>query len=495
MEKKNPRKKHHYRRKKYGSKFIIAVAVLLVALCCAASALLVSAFGIHFREGMLTQDQIDQAINLAEEDPELLGESSAPLSGEVSGDLVKKKGAYTFIVGGSSNGFINTDTLMLVYFEPAAGKLNILQIPRDTYVVNTGGSSRKINAAYAYQRGDGLKKTIADTFGIAVDNYVVIGTQTFREVVDKIGGVTVTVPMDMDYEDPAQDLYIHLKAGTQTLDGDKAEQFVRFRKGYVNQDLGRMNAQKVFLSAMADKLFSIDGVTKMPGIISTVFQNLRTDMSVADMIGYATKCFDLDTSAMQFFSLPGESYKNGTYVSIYKDETIALLNAYFNPYTRDLTEDDVNIRELSRTYADQYVQQGSTVDDVNGMSGSASGAQSAAGSGASAVSGQSAAAQTAVAAGGTSGSSGTPQKADQGVAYVRYCVPYETVAPLCTALADLGFEVRTSALAIRFAKSELYCADDAPLRDEVTALLPGIQASSGADSCMYEFYIGTDYKG
>lgn len=491
--KQNPERKELHKRldgapkrctksRRYGSRFLIILSVFLIVLAMGVTALFVSLFGKNMREEKLTGEQIDSAINLSEEDPDLLGESSTPLSGEVSADLVRKKGAYSFIIGGSSNGFINTDTLMLVYFEPAAGKLNIMQIPRDTYVISTGGKSKKINAAYAYGRGDGLKKTIASTFGIAVDNYVVISTEAFRDVVDAIGGVTVDVPIDMNYDDPAQNLSIHLKKGEQLLDGNKAEQFVRFRKGYANQDLGRMDAQKIFMSAFAKKMFSIDGITKIPAIINQVFKNIRTDMSVADMIGYATKCFDLDTSKIQFFALPGEGYKNGLYVSIYEKETLDLLNQHFNPYTRDLAKSDVHIKELSRKEADHYQSGGTTVDGVNKDEANPTDTNAA-----------------------TSGDQ--PDKEDsskqvkvdvgnsQNIIYLRHCHKASEIEPLVKKLRALGFTVETRELALKFDKTVVYYSDKATQIEKLKSLLPKAEfQSEKQEKYLYEIYLGSNYQ-
>ena len=83
-----------------------------------------------------------------------------------------------------------------------------------------------------------LTDLIEEVFGIGIDDYMAIETDGFREVVDYFGGVVVDVPYAMDYEDPLQDLYIHLEPGLQVLDGTQAEKFVRFRQGY--NEFGRM---------------------------------------------------------------------------------------------------------------------------------------------------------------------------------------------------------------------------------------------------------------
>ena len=96
---------------------------------------------------------------------------------------------------------------------------------------------------------------------------MVIDNQALIKLVDVVGGVDFYVPMDMKYDDPSQDLYINLKEGQQTLNGDKAEQLLRYRHGnldkktgrylgtypeeYGGDDYGRMRSQREFMMATA----------------------------------------------------------------------------------------------------------------------------------------------------------------------------------------------------------------------------------------------------
>ena len=99
-------------------------------------------------------------------------------------------------------------------------------------------------------------KAVKDLLGIDLEYYVKVDLYNIvKEMVDIIGGVDIYVPMDMKYSDPVADppLYIDLKKGYQTLDGDKALQFLRFRKGYADQDLGRIRAQQEFMKAAIEK--------------------------------------------------------------------------------------------------------------------------------------------------------------------------------------------------------------------------------------------------
>ncbi|MDP4153861.1 MAG: LCP family protein, partial [Bacillota bacterium] len=248
---------------------------------------------------------------------------------DVSNGL-RNKGVYTFAVGGTDKGGTRTDTLMLVYFDTVHSKINILSLPRDTYI-DTTSNNKKINSAYAVGKGDGLKDCIKKTFGIEVDGYVVISTKAFRDFVDGIGGVEVNVADDMNYDDKVQDLHIHIKKGLQVLKGEDAEGFVRFRHGYANGDLARIEAQKVFIAAMAKQAVKPSNLLNMSNILQTVFSDVKTDIAFSDMLKFGTDASKVDMANIKMFNAPGEAYfKNGvSYFTLYKNEMLGLLNSNF----------------------------------------------------------------------------------------------------------------------------------------------------------------------
>ena len=151
-----------------------------------------------------------------------------------------------------------TDTIMVASYNPNTQKANLLSIPRDTFTGKNSKkaiASQKINSLYNINRTP--EKTLAainELTGLDIKYYVVVKTEALIKLVDAIGGVTFNVPIDMKYDDPTQDLHINLKAGEQVLNGDKAEQLLRWRhsnniKGvgmttypseYGNDDFGRM---------------------------------------------------------------------------------------------------------------------------------------------------------------------------------------------------------------------------------------------------------------
>ncbi len=144
-----------------------------------------------------------------------------------------------------------TDSILLVTVNETAKSTTILQIPRDTYAEYTQKDYKKLNGAMSSLGERGIKQFISDALGVPIDFFVVLKLQFFDDLVNAIGGVDVDIPQDMHYSDPSQNLEIHLSKGRAHLNGREAEQFVRYRSGYVNADLGRLDAQKIFLKAFA----------------------------------------------------------------------------------------------------------------------------------------------------------------------------------------------------------------------------------------------------
>lgn len=185
--------------------------------------------------------------------------------------------------------------------------------------------------------------------GVPVDFYAQVNVSGFRGVVDAVGGVDVVIQQDMDYDDPLQDLHIHLKKGPQHLDGDKAEQFVRFRKGYVSADLARIDAQKIFMTAFIKKLLSFSTVTKIGTVAEEIQKNLTTNLTVSDAVYFATNALELDLANITMITLPGASQymDEVSYYSANKAAVLETVNNYLNKYSKPLSESNLCLTEIS----------------------------------------------------------------------------------------------------------------------------------------------------
>ena len=198
-----------------------------------------------------------------------------------------------------------TDTIMVASYNPNTQKATLLSIPRDTYTGKNAAKAtayEKINALYSRKhRPDETLEAVNEITGLNIEYYVVVKTEALIKLVDVVGGITFNVPINMDYDDTSQDLHIHLKAGEQKLDGDKAEQLVRFRHNnngtsypeeYGDNDTGRMRTQREFMIQVVKQTAKPENIFKLGEILDVAKECVITniDFNVAkDYIPYVVE--------------------------------------------------------------------------------------------------------------------------------------------------------------------------------------------------------------
>ena len=198
-----------------------------------------------------------------------------------------------------------SDTMLLVRIDPNDDSVRLLSIPRDTQVEIPGVGVTKINDANARGGSKLAVNTVSQTLnGVEVDRYVRVSTEAFRELVDLLGGVEVYVPSPMSYEDKTQKLKIQLSAGQQTLTGDQAEQFARFRHDG-NGDIGRVQRQQALMKALLKKASNPMVLTRLPGMISTMQQYIDTNLTPEEMLALAGASRKLSQGNFKMVMLPG----------------------------------------------------------------------------------------------------------------------------------------------------------------------------------------------
>lgn len=214
-----------------------------------------------------------------------------------------------------------TDTIMLVSWDLKENSVDIISVPRDTYYEREGasGASLKINSIYSSEGLEPLAQAVSNVLcGIPINYYAIVGYDAIRNVVDGIGGVPIDVPMDMYYEDPydTPPLVIDLQAGPQTLDGDKAVQYLRFRKGYPTGDLGRVEAQQEFMKS-AFKQALKHGIIDSARLVTS---NVQSDLTLGAISKYAISILKLEDDALDSYILPGEGQYIGKFSYFLQDE-------------------------------------------------------------------------------------------------------------------------------------------------------------------------------
>lgn len=204
-----------------------------------------------------------------------------------------------------------TDTIILGSFDLEDKNASLLSIPRDTMVEIPGRGKDKANAAHAYG-GPSLAVAALEKFlGVTIHYYVRTNFAGFARIVDILGGVELEVEKDMDYEDPEQDLYIHLRKGLQVLDGDKALQYVRYRDAD-RGDIGRIERQQKFISTLVKKMFRVGTLFKLPGLSAELARHISTNMDPGEILLFARMAAQTPGDEIETGIVPGrEALVNG----------------------------------------------------------------------------------------------------------------------------------------------------------------------------------------
>ena len=268
-----------------------------------------------------------------------------------------RDGVYTFLISGIDVVGYHNDTNLVGMFDTVAGKLNIVSLPRDM-LVNVNLNIKKINQPYAAAKNNSqdatqaLLDTVADVLGYQVDMYAFVNIEAAADIVDAIGGVNFNIPFDMDWDAPDQDLYIHIKAGPQTLNGENFVNAMRFRMSndgshsYAGGDIERIEFQQQRLMALAQQLLQIGNVLNIGEIYSAVMDNTETNVSLGNIAYLLEQFMKLSSDDITFQTIPNrmDGMINGlNYVMPIIDEWLVMLNDYLNPFDQEITESNINM--------------------------------------------------------------------------------------------------------------------------------------------------------
>lgn len=268
-----------------------------------------------------------------------------------------------------------SDTIMVFNYNPNTKKVHLVSIPRDTLIevdayLDTGEYQRywKINAAYALGGEEEVTTQVESLLNININYIVEIDYNAFRSIVDAIGGVEMTISQDMYYDDDEQDLHINFKAGeTVLLDGEKAEEFFRWRKnndgtGLANGDLDRIENQHLFISKLLDKVLSPSIVFKAPKILKAISDNVDTNIPANELISLGLKVLRLSSSDIVMETLQGEpeDIYGQSYLIAYEDYNKDLIDA-LNSNSSSL---DNNITSINREDLKVLVLNGTKIDGL-----------------------------------------------------------------------------------------------------------------------------------
>ncbi|MBR2667298.1 MAG: LCP family protein, partial [Oscillospiraceae bacterium] len=338
-----PRKEGRTRRQK-------KKRIILLILLCVIAALAITVCITLFRAPNVPEDPVPDQTDV---EPTGSSEGIAPA---LSGD--RKDGWYTFLVIGVDDGNGGSDTMMVAAFDTKNKVVNVVSIPRDT-LANVSWEPKKLNSAYNHGGVEKVRSEVAKIVGFTPDFYVKIDYKGFIALVDAIGGVWYDVPFNMDYDDPTQNLHIHVAKGYQQLDGNSAAGVVRWRHssdnrtGYSAGDIGRIQTQQSLLSALAKQLLTVSNL-KNVGTFADIFKTYtETNLSLGNMIWFGRQLMGMDTeNNIHFTTMPGNygamiyspTYNAKlSYVVLNPTDVAGTVNKYLNPYEGNIPASALNI--------------------------------------------------------------------------------------------------------------------------------------------------------
>jgi LCP family protein required for cell wall assembly len=225
-----------------------------------------------------------------------------PVAGDETG-VFAEEGRINVLFLGTNQGL--SDTMMVFSIDTVNKTIDEISVPRDTYYERPaypGAAYQKINSVLETEDFKGCAKAVSDVLcGIPIHYYAEITDDGVRKIVDAMGGVEIDVPIDMQYTDVDQDLYIDLRAGRQVLTGDQAVQYLRFRSGYANADLGRIGAQQEFLKAVVQQSMDMD----LPRVAFTAKSAIETNIGFAAGMSMVSNLTGSSSGNFHTWMLPG----------------------------------------------------------------------------------------------------------------------------------------------------------------------------------------------
>lgn len=239
-----------------------------------------------------------------------------------------------------NDSYKNTDAIILINYDLVNAQMNLLSIPRDTNVT-LNGSQTKLNHIYHEGGPNVVSKVVSDLLKVDIKYYICLDTSAAQKSIDLLDGVDFNSPFDLDYDDPIQNLHIHIKKGQNHLAGKQAIEFMRFRKMshyktnllnyYDGSDLKRIEAQQNMLKALIEQKLNIKYIAKFNEIFKTISSGTETNISLGDGLNLIKNLHKLNPADVNMFILPGKVQVDSSvfYYTIDNEASQNIVKSYF----------------------------------------------------------------------------------------------------------------------------------------------------------------------
>ena len=261
----------------------------------------------------------------------------------------RKSDTATVLLCGTDKDGTRTDTMMLLYLDGAENRVGLLSLPRDTLTRTAEGKRAKLNSAYG-RNGcgeEGMEWTltyIQRIIGYRPDGYILVDMELVPKIVDLMGGVDVHLDHHIRVHTDGVEVYV--PAGDQHLNGEEVLATLRYRYGYANADLGRVEVQRMVITECMKQWVTPEKIGLLPDALELVQAESLTDLSVENFL-WIGKTILTGMDSMTSDTLPGYADMRGgaSYFVLYPDRVAELINESYNPYTTAIDVDDLTIAE------------------------------------------------------------------------------------------------------------------------------------------------------
>ncbi len=251
--------------------------------------------------------------NLMNDMPVLVGEDS------IFFEAFQDKSRVNVLLMGCNQNL--ADTIMVVSFDYDAKHVDLISIPRDTYYYRAGyrnPGALKINAIYQNTK-EPLETAVAVSeilLGMPLHFYALVDYDGIKEIVTAMGGVPMHIPFHMKYRDVTDKppLYIDIPPGDQLLDGEHSVQFLRYRSGYTEGDIGRVKAQQEFMKSAFKQMLGFD----LLKITKVVLKNVESDIDLGTATNIVTKGLGVKSDSIDTYLMPNTLQSEAPYY-VYPD--------------------------------------------------------------------------------------------------------------------------------------------------------------------------------
>ena len=204
------------------------------------------------------------------------------------------------------------DTIFVLSFSNDTGKSRIIGIPRDTWISSRSNSGR-IGTLYSWGGVNLIVREVSKLLGVPIHQYIIIDMATFAELIDTLGGLDIYVEENMDYDDEAAGLSIHIGQGYQHLSGEEVQKYLRYR-GEKLGDVGRVQRQQKFIKALYAKVLQLDTIPKLPAIADIFRNRMDTSAEIFDSAHLANVLRKMSSDPPTTLMLPGSENVDGAWV-------------------------------------------------------------------------------------------------------------------------------------------------------------------------------------